>query len=535
MTIRSASTLVFGTLLFLATFLAIPRAQAVPAAASAALAEPVDLDAIGLIKSEGLQRSQVMDLVWYLTDVHGPRLTNSPQIRAAAKWATDRLTSWGLSNVTEEAWGPFGRGWVNDHFAIEVAAPTVSPLTAYPRAWTPSTKGATTADVVLAVVNSEQDFAKFRGQLSGKIVLALDAVDVPLVADRPALRRTEQDLASLQSEIVRGGRGRGNAPAGPPFDPTFRLKRMTFYQSEGVIAALLPGNGASDRGVVQTGTFEVVRDPKSPDVVPQVHVATEQYNRLARLVQRNIPVKVSLDIRNRFIDNPLDSFNVIAEIPGTDKANEVVMLGAHFDSETAGTGATDNAAGSAAMMEAMRILKATGLRTRRTIRLALWTGEEQGLLGSAAYVAEHFGDAQTMQLKPAHATLAAYFNMDNGSGAIRGVYLQGNEKVRPVFTAWMDPLRSLGMTMLTIRGTGGTDHQSFDRIGLPGFQFVQDELEYDAVSHHTNMDVYERVQADDMMKNAVIIASFAYHAANRDDRLPRKALPQARPARRGGP
>lgn len=533
MTTRSASTAVFGTILFLAAFLAIPGAQT---AAPVVVTEPVDLDAVGQIKAEGLQRSQVMDLVWYLTDVHGPRLTNSPQIRAAAKWATERLSSWGLSNVHEETWGPFGRGWTNDQFAAQVVAPTVAPLIAYPRAWTPGTNGVATAEVVLAVVNSEQDLAKFKGQLAGKIVLALDAVDVRLPTGTPSLRYSEQDLANLQNEPVRAGRGRGNPPAaGPPFDPNFRLKRMTFYKSEGVLAALLPGNGAGERGIVQTGTFEVVRDPKSPEVVPQVHVATEQYNRLVRLVQRNIPVRVSIDMKNRFIDEPLDSFNVIAEIPGTDKADEVVMLGAHFDSETAGTGATDNAAGSAAIMEAMRILKTTGLRMRRTVRLALWTGEEQGLLGSSAYVAAHFGDAETMQLRLDHAKLAAYFNMDNGSGAIRGVYLQGNESVRPVFSAWMEPLKSLGMTMLTIRGAGGTDHQSFDRVGLPGFQFVQDELEYDTVSHHTNMDVYERVQAEDMMKNSVIIASFVYHAANRTERLPRKALPQPRNARRGGP
>ena len=532
MSTRSVATAALGTVLFLAAFLAIPRAQT---PAPAGLSEHVDLDTVGLIKAEGLQRSQVMDLVWYLTDVHGPRLTNSPQIRAAAQWATERLSAWGLSNVHEEKWGPFGRGWTNEQFAAQMVAPTVAPLVAYPRAWTPSTNGPATADVVLAVVNNEQDMAKFRGQLAGKIVLILDLVDIPLQTAPPNLRFSEQDLANLQNEPVRGGQGRGNAPAGPPPDPNIRLKRMTFYKSEGVLAALIPGNGSGERGVVVTQGFEIARDPKSPDVVPQVYVETEQYNRLVRLTTRKIPVRVSIDMKNRFIDDPLDSFNVIAEIPGTDKADEVVMLGAHFDSEIGGTGATDNAAGSAAMMEAMRILKATGRPMRRTVRLALWTGEEQGLLGSAAYVAEHFGDAQTMQLKPAHARLSAYFNLDNGSGAIRGVYLQGNEAVRPVFAAWMEPLKSLGMTMLTIRGTGGTDHQSFDRVGLPGFQFVQDQLEYATLTHHTNMDVYERVQPEDMMKNAVIIASFAYQAANRDDRLPRKALPQPRNARRGGP
>ncbi len=533
MTRRFTTAALLGTSLFVATFLAVPRAQTSAPTVTPSAVERVDLDAIGRIKAEGLQRSQVMDLVWYLTDVHGPRLTQSPQIRAAAKWASETMTAWGLSNIKEETWGPFGRGWTNEHFAAEVVAPTVAPLIAYPRAWTPGTNGPVTADVVLAVVNTEQDMAKFRGKLAGKVVLILDAVDVPLPAPAQGLRLTEQDLANLQSEPVRGGRGRGNTQAGPPPDPNIRLKRMTFYQSEGVVAALIPGNGRGERGVVMTGAYELTRERTAPAVVPQVHVATEQYNRLVRLVERNVPVKVAIDMKNRFIDDPVDTFNVIAEIPGTDKADEVVMLGAHFDSETAGTGATDNAAGSAAMMEAMRILKATGLRMRRTVRLALWTGEEQGLLGSAAYVTSHFADVDTMQIKPEHGTLSAYFNMDNGAGAIRGVYLQGNEAVRPVFSAWMEPLASLGMNTLAIRGVGGTDHGSFDRVGLPGFQFIQDRLEYNALSHHTNMDVFERVQPEDMMKNAVIIASFAYQAANRDDRLPRKALPQPR-GRRGG-
>jgi Zn-dependent M28 family amino/carboxypeptidase len=243
---------------------------------------------------------------------------------------------------------------------------------------------------------------------------------------------------------------------------------------------------------------------------------------------------MTLDIKNRFIEDSLDTFNVIAEIPGADKADEIVMLGAHFDSETAGTGATDNAAGSAAMMEAMRILKASGVRLRRTVRLALWTGEEQGLLGSEAYVKEHFGDPATMQLTPGHEKLSVYFNMDNGAGAIRGVYLQNNEAARPIFSAWMEPLRSLGMTTLAIRSVGATDHASFDRVGLPGFQFIQDRLEYNSLSHHSNADVFDRVQPEDMMKNAVIIATFAYQAANREERLPRKPLPQARGRRGGG-
>jgi Zn-dependent M28 family amino/carboxypeptidase len=257
-------------------------------------------------------------------------------------------------------------------------------------------------------------------------------------------------------------------------------------------------------------------------------VASEHYNRIVRLLEKKIPVSIELNIQNRFFDDSLDSFNIVAELPGTDRADEVVMLGAHFDSWHAGTGATDNAAGVAAMMEAVRILRASDVRLRRTVRLALWTGEEQGLLGSREYVKQQFGDRDTMQLKPAHARLSAYFNMDNGTGAIRGVYMQGNEAVRPVFMAWMEPLRNLGMTTLTIRNTGGTDHLAFDEVGLPGFQFIQDPVEYSTHSHHTNMDVYDRAQAEDLMKNSVIIASFVYHAANRDGLVPRKALPRPR-------
>jgi hypothetical protein len=331
----------------------------------------------------------------------------------------------------------------------------------------------------------------------------------------------------LQAQPVTAGRGRGGPPANPAAQ-NFPRRRMEFFASEGVVAVMEPGGGRNDHGAILVQGSNQNRDPKEPPTAAQVVVASEHYNRLVRLLDRGIPVTIELDVQNRFVDDTLDAFNVIAEIPGSDKASEVVMLGAHFDSWHAGTGATDNAAGTAAMMEAMRILKTTGVPLRRTVRLALWTGEEQGLLGSRAYVNQHFADRETMQLRPAHATLSAYFNMDNGTGAIRGVYLQGNEAARPVLTAWMEPFRNLGMTTLTIRNTGSTDHVPFDDVGLPGFQFIQDPVEYSTHSHHTNMDLYDRIQAQDLMKNAVIIASFVYHAANRDSLLPRKTLPRPR-------
>jgi len=272
----------------------------------------------------------------------------------------------------------------------------------------------------------------------------------------------------------------------------------------------------------------VSRDPKGPPQPTLVTLAIEHYGRIWRLLEKKIPVTLTMDVENRFYDQDQNAFNIVGELAGADRADEIVMLGAHFDSWHTGTGATDNAAGSAVMLEAMRILKASGVRLRRSVRIGLWGGEEQGLLGSKAYVKEHFGDPETMQLKPEHAKIAGYFNVDNGTGQIRGVYLQGNEAVAPIFESWMVPFKNLGMDTLTIRNTGGTDHLSYDDVGLPGFQFVQDEIEYDTRTHHSNMDVYERIQAQDMMRNAVIVASFVYNTANRDEKLPRKPLPKPR-------
>jgi carboxypeptidase Q len=510
-----------------------PGAQApsIPADSSVrAAAERIDLDAIYKIKDEGLEHSQVMDTAWYLTEVNGPRLTNSPAIRAAAAWAIKRMTEWGLTNPRQETWGQFGQGWVNEKFTANVVSPQPFPLIAFPRAWTPGTDGVVAADAVLAVIARDEDFANWQGKLRGKFVLTDRPPAVTPLFTAPGRRLTDQDLVDLQSQPVNANRGRGGAPPapGPQNGQTFPQRRMAFFAREGVAAVLQPGNGRNDHGAILVMGSNANRDPKLPPTAPQVVVATEQYNRIARLLERNLPVTLEMNVQNRFLEDALDGFNVFADIPGTDRADEIVMLGAHFDSWHSGTGATDNAAGSAVMMEAMRILKATGLRMRRTVRLALWTGEEQGLLGSRAYVKQQFGDPATMQLKPAHAKLSVYFNHDNGTGAIRGVYLQGNEAARPTFAAWLEPFRNLGMTTLTIRSTASTDHVPFDEVGLPAFQFVQDPVEYSTHSHHTNMDVYDRLQAADLMKNAVIVAAFVYHAANRDALIPRKALPRPR-------
>jgi hypothetical protein len=364
--------------------------------------------------------------------------------------------------------------------------------------------------------------------------------DVVAQWNPPASRYSAEQLRNLAGETDASPRsafaGRYSGPArqsstagGRGAAQSFTARRMQFFQEEGALALLSPGRGDGGTVFVQGGGS---RDPSAPNGLPVIVVAAEHYGRMYRTLEKKMPVKIELDVRNVFHDDP-SSFNVIAEISGTDKAAEIVMLGAHFDSWHGGTGATDNAAGSAVMMEAMRILKEAGLPLRRTVRLALWGGEEQGLLGSRAYVTQHFADRADMVLKPEHARLSCYFNVDNGSGAIRGVYLQGNEAAAPIFEAWMKPFDNVGMSTLTIRDTRGTDHTSFDAVGLPGFQFIQDPLDYDTRTHHSTMDVYERIQEEDMRKNAVIVAAFAYHAANRNEKLPRKPIARSSAASRG--
>ena len=508
------------------------------AAAPASSGEPIDYDAIYRIKDEAVNRSQVMETLSFLTDVHGPRLTNSPNMRAAAAWAKQRLEGYGLEKVALEPWGPFGRGWVNERTVATMTAPQPFPLLAFPKAWTPGTDGAVKGDAVLAVIDKAEDLEKWKGKLKGKIVLVSATRAVPSYFETPTRRYDDKGLTDLSKPSLDPSRRGRFGQGGPGFpgqvSTDFRKQRMAFFIKEGVLALveMSPGD-RGDNGAVRVQAppeGENQRQTTDAPVLPQIVVAGEHYGRLLRLLDKKIPVALEIDVKNRFVDTDLNSLNVIAELPGTDKADEVVMIGAHFDSWHSGTGATDNGVSSAVMIEAMRILKASGLKPRRTIRMALWTGEEQGLLGSRAYVTQHFADRTDMVLKPEHGKLAAYFNMDNGGGAFRGVYLQGNEAVAPILQAWMQPFANLGMTALTIRPTGGTDHQSFDAVGLPGFQFVQDPLEYGARTHHTNLDVYERAIPEDLVQNAITIATFAYHAAMRDQPLPRKPLPKPQPA-----
>jgi len=506
----------------LAALLALAFALTWAAAAQTDWLAP-EASIISKFEFEGSEHSHVMEVMGYLTDVYGPRLTNSPNIREAGEYAVKTLSGWGLANVREEAWGPFGRGWSNEVFEASEISPRRSPLIAYPKAWTPGTNGPVTADAIYARIEKEDDFAFYRGRLRGMFVLTAPMRIVQAQFEAPAHRFTDQELAEI-------------APPRPPQPPPdkeardrqrkqqeFNEKLVKFLTDEGAAAWLEPAPHDGGTLTVMAGGS---RDPKDAPVLPRVAVDIEHYGRIFRTLDKNIPVTLRINIANKFYDDNLDSFNIVAEIPGTDKADEVVMLGAHFDSWASGTGATDNAAGSAVMMEAMRILKTCGMKTRRTVRLALWTGEEEGLLGSRAYVNEHFADRKSGDLKPEHAKLSAYFNVDNGTGKIRGIYLQGNEAVRPIFEKWMEPFKADGMTTLSARSTGATDHVSFDDAGLPGFQFIQDPIEYDTRTHHTNMDVYERIQAADLKQMAVIVASFAYMTANAADLLPRKPLPK---------
>ena len=514
---------------------AVVATLAVPIAAQ--VGDQPDLDALYRIKQEATTNSKVMETLSYLTDVHGPRLTNSPLMHQAADWAQQQMVSWGLANVRTEKWGPFGRGWVNDHTSITMTTPQPFVIQGYPKAWTPGTNGEVTGKAVVVSIDDEQDFARYKGTLKGTFVLQSPRRDVVPYFPSPERRHTDASLEELSREQV-GSSARGMRTYAIPGNiaeiTALRKKRMAFYKEEGVLAIVESSpptrgdNGALFVSAAGIGEGDRTVEGQSP--LPQVVLAAEHYGRILRVLDKKLPVTLAVNVRNRFVDTSSDVYNVIAEIPGTDKADEIVMIGAHFDSWHTGTGATDNGASSAVMMEAMRLIKATGLKPRRTIRLALWTGEEQGLLGSRAYVKEHFADPADMKLKPAHGKLSVYLNMDNGGGAFRGVYLQGNEAAAPVFDAWMKPFHNLGMKTLTIRPTGGTDHLAFDAVGLPGFQFIQDPLEYSARTHHTNLDVYERVIPQDLIQNAIVVASFAYQAATRDALFPRKPLPQPRPA-----
>ncbi|HEY3441529.1 MAG TPA: M20/M25/M40 family metallo-hydrolase [Paludibaculum sp.] len=498
--------------------------------------EKVDYDSIYKIKQEAFQNSKVMDHLWYLTEVHGPRLAGSPSYKASADWAVKTLKEWGIDNAQLEPWTGFGRGWVNKKFVAAMTEPNYTPLVGAPQAFTASTEGVISGEPIIAVLRTEEDLAKWKGKLAGKIVLTDAPRDIPLHDKADNHRYTEQELIELTIAQIGGGGRMQAAPGQPPVNFAqmmgFRRKLTEFLREEKV--GLIIGGSRGDMGTYFTSNGGT-RDVKQPQTPATMVVSAEQYNRIYRLIDKKIPVKLEVEIQNQWFEPDTNTFNVVAEIPGTGKhKDEIVMIGGHLDSWHAGTGASDNGTGTAVMLEVMRIIKKLNLKLDRTVRIGLWDAEEEGLLGSRAYVTKHFADRATMKTLPEWDKLSAYYNVDNGAGKIRGIYLQGNESTRPVFEAWMAAFKDLGAATVTIRNTSGTDHQSFDAVGLPGFQFIQDPLEYETRVHHSNMDVYDRVPRADMMQMSAIVASLVVETANREQMLPRKPKPEPRPAGQGG-
>jgi carboxypeptidase Q len=507
--------------------------------------ETVDLEVLTRIREEGFNNSQVMMTAGHLCDVIGPRLTGSQGYREAHEWTRQQLENWGLEGARLDSWD-FGRGWEIEHVSVHLRQPYSAPLIAFPLAWTPGTDGAVRSKAIVASLASEQDLVAHKGKLAGMILLLADAAQLR-VHDKPDLQRySEQDLEDLKQYRIPGDRRRRG-------DMDWRKRREflmslnTFLLEEKVLAVIWPAGG--DGGTLQLVRAGVSQRKEEAGSVPYLIVAAEQYNQMIRLLERKVEVELELDIRVRFPQEEQKGHNTIAQIPGTDLRDETVMVGGHIDSWYAGTGATDNAAGVSVAMEAVRILKAIGVQPRRTIRIGLWGGEEQGFLGSQDYVRKYLAaqtetaDPETnrgperreggrLELKPEHSKFSAYYNLDNGTGKIRGIYLQGNAALQPVFEAWLKPVADLGAKTVTMRSTGGTDHLPFNSVGLPGFQFIQDPIEYSSRTWHTNMDVYDRLQAEDLMQASVIMAWFAYNTAMRSEMLPRKpmASPQERPA-----
>ena len=507
--------------------------------------EAVDLDMVTKIRLEEFNNSKVMETASELMDRIGPRLTGSPQMKEANEWTKERLSGWGLANARLESWGPFGRGWTWEGCSVRMTAPTKTQLVAIPEAWTAGTSGPIRGAAARLNIKEVSELEGLKGRFGGKIVFVGEARDIAL-REKPDSQRYDEER--LEAEFLY------EMPGGPPrYNRAEYAKRREirkavnkFLEDEKALAIVSPGRGDMGTFNVQGGGTWKKGDPQG---LPSLSMEPEHFGRVARLLDRSVPVEIEMDVQAHFIEEDLMQWNTIAEIPGGDKKDEVVMLGAHLDSWHGATGATDNGAGSVVAMEAMRILKAVGVKPRRTIRIGLWSGEEQALYGSQAYVAQHFASRPEpsaeekekpfylrkktgpLTVKPEHAKLSAYFNLDNGSGKIRGIYCEDNAAVAPIFREWLAPFADLGATLVTLNRTGGTDHESFDDVGLPAFQFVQDELEYETRTHHTNMDLYERLQKNDLMQASAIMAAFAYNAAMREGMIPRKPMPKDEPAK----
>jgi hypothetical protein len=536
-----------------------PPAAVDPYAEVQPATESLDMNMYQRIRDEGLNRSHVMEFATALMDGIGPRLTGSPNLKKANEWTRDTLTKIGLENSHLEDWGEFGLGWQQLNTWARMVTPDTAILIVQATPWSPSTPGPVTGDVVFVNIQGDQDFDKYKGTLAGKVVLYGPMRDVPPVDKALFERYTEKeldDLAAFPVNAYTGGLSPELQARLKARQERMRLidKVAQFFADEKVAAVIEPSRDGTNGGGSGGTLFDdnVATLGRTPYVannrvkIPVVVAAIESYGRLYRLTQAHAPVSVEVNVETKFTGEHEHAFDTVAEIPGTDPKlkEQVVMLGGHLDSWIAGTGATDNGAGTIVAMEAVRILKALDVKPRRTIRIALWTGEEQGLFGSKGYVKQHFGSAPLstapdqlalpdfmrryagpFEFKPEQKLVSGYFNVDNGSGKIRGVYLQGNGAVAPIFAQWIAPLKDLGVTTLTMRNTGGTDHLSFDAVGIPGFQFIQDDLDYESRTHHSNQDVVERLQPADLKQIATVEAIFVYNAAQRDQMLPRKPLP----------
>lgn len=493
-------------------------------------AQEVDASMMQKIREEGLQHSKVMDIAFNLTDKNGSRLANSEGYMRAANYAKETLSGWGVENSRLEAWGEFGKGWDLEKMYLAITAPYYKPLLAWPKTWTAGTKGLKKAGVIVVDAKDSATVVSYKGQLKGKLIIIDQATPYKQSFKADAVRYTDEELEKMAAATMQ--------PSRPIDTAQQRRMREQMSRSGGARALSILKEMAKEEGAVgmltsaprnHDGTIfsQGGGSYKAADAENFLDMAMgiEDYNTILRLAKSGTEVNMEAEVKTKFQTKDLQGYNVIAEIPGTDPTlkDEVVMIGAHLDSWQAGTGATDNAAGSSVMMEVMRILKATGAQPKRTIRIGLWSAEEQGLLGSRGYVKKTFMDPTTNTPNAAHEKFAGYFNIDNGTGKVRGIYLQGNEQCGPIFKSWLAPFNDLGAKTVTISNTGGTDHQSFDGVGLPGFQFIQDPMEYDTRTHHSNMDVYEHLSEDDLKQIATIVAAFAYNTAQRDEKLPRKA------------
>ncbi len=493
-------------------------------------------DATDKIKNEGLQHSGVMNFAFHLTDASGPRLTNSPGFFRAANWAKDELTKMGLTNVSLEPWGDFGQGWEQNRCYLAVTAPYYFPVVAIPRAWTGGTPGKKMINeevMIIRAKDSAELYQNYAGKIKGKIVMIYSGDTLKPSFEPDGNRFSDEALekmANSKPDTARRPQNNLNADQMNAARQRQALQRQMgeFYKKEQPALVLSMSRAGNDGTLFVQGGGTYTKDAENN--YAYVMVSSDDYLRIQRLVLDGQKVKMEAEVKTTFYPSDLKGYNVVGEIPGTDPAlkDEWVIVGGHLDSWQGATGATDNAAGCSVMMEAMRIIKASGLQPKRSIRICLWSGEEQGLLGSRGYVKNHFADPADMILKPDHGKVSAYYNLDNGTGKIRGIYLQGNKEAGPIFSQWLEPFHELGAKTVTIDNTGGTDHQAFDAVGIPGFQFIQDEIEYDTRTHHTNMDTYDHLVPADLMQASTIIASFVYNTAQREEKIPRKALPKPR-------